>query len=253
MQHAYWELRGSIWIPHLNHQRTGANSIQIWMIITLTQYRLEVHFGCWISPSGGATNKKQTQSTLIYLVWRGIYCLSFQIVSVWMPVCFFWWDSIGWRQSKSTGRMLYDKVVLRLCAPAYTELLAGDNPALDTMHIDNSLQLQRQAKEWKLRRIANVNYFWEIWQGSQNLHAPCIIFHSKQAMDSCRIHFKSWRDCQSILVNHSTRWCGCIYIVQNITLPTSCVCNEPSWRTNSQIQCLPNQKNQPSSSRNWWG
>jgi len=76
---------------------------------------------------------------------------------------------------------------------------------------------------------------------------------SKQTDDSRKIHFRHGRDRQSILVTLSTWWCGCIEIVRKITFSTSFVCKEHPWRTNSNIKCPLNQKNQASSSRKWWG
>ena len=77
--------------------------------------------------------------------------------------------------------------------------------------------------------------------------------HSKQAPESCRIHFRYWRDYPHILVKFSTWWCGYIDIVRKITFATSFVCKALPWRPNSSIESLPNQKNWLLASQKWWG
>jgi len=79
------------------------------------------------------------------------------------------------------------------------------------------------------------------------------ISSSKQADDRRRIHFGHRIDCQSILAAVSTWWCGCIQIVRKISFATSFICKEPPWRTNSNIKCPLNTKNQMSFGRTWWG
>jgi len=78
-------------------------------------------------------------------------------------------DVIGWRQSKTTGETLREKVVVRQYARANNGILAGDDPVLDRSESDNDLELKREAEEKKLRRMAKVHDILEMWQGSQNL------------------------------------------------------------------------------------
>jgi len=78
-------------------------------------------------------------------------------------------DFIGWRQSKTTDKTLREMVVVRQYARANDGILAGDDPVLDRSETDNDLQLQREAEERKLHRMAKVHDFLEMWQGSQHL------------------------------------------------------------------------------------
>jgi len=78
-------------------------------------------------------------------------------------------DVIGWRQSKTTGKTLREKVVFRQSAQANNGILAGDDPALDRSESNNDLELNREAEERKLHTMAKVHDFLEMWQVSQNL------------------------------------------------------------------------------------
>jgi len=80
-------------------------------------------------------------------------------------------DVIGWRQSKTTGETLCEKVVVRQFARANNGLLTGDNPILDPTSTDNDLEMQREAEGKKLHRMAKVHNFLEMWQDSQTLSA----------------------------------------------------------------------------------
>jgi len=80
-------------------------------------------------------------------------------------------DVIGYRQSKTTGETLAEKVVLRPFAQATNEILAGADPQLDTTTTENDSEFKNNAEERKLHRIATVYNFLEIWQGSHNLRA----------------------------------------------------------------------------------
>jgi len=79
-------------------------------------------------------------------------------------------DIIGWRQSKTTGETLWEKVVVRQYSRANNGILAGDDPVLDKSESNNDLELKREAEEKKLHRMAKVHDFLEMWQGSKNLH-----------------------------------------------------------------------------------
>jgi len=78
---------------------------------------------------------------------------------------------IGWRQLKTTGETLCEKVVVRQFARANNGLLAGDDPVLDPSSTDNDMEIKREAEEKKLHRMAKVHDFLEMWQGSQTLRA----------------------------------------------------------------------------------
>jgi len=80
-------------------------------------------------------------------------------------------DVIGWRQSKTTGQTLREKVVVRLFARANNGILGGTDPELDTTNTENDSEMKKQAEERKLHKMAKVHNFLEMWQGSQNLRA----------------------------------------------------------------------------------
>ena len=80
-------------------------------------------------------------------------------------------DGIGWRQSKTTGETVGEKVVVRQFARANNGILVGTDPELDTMNAENTSEMKKQAEERKLHRIAKDHDFLEMWQGSQNLCA----------------------------------------------------------------------------------
>jgi hypothetical protein len=80
-------------------------------------------------------------------------------------------DVIGWRQSKTTGETLREKVVVRQFAQANNGILAGADAEMDTTNTDNDLEMKKEAEERKLHRMAKVHDFLEMWQGGQNLRA----------------------------------------------------------------------------------
>jgi len=80
-------------------------------------------------------------------------------------------DVIGWRQSKTTGETLHERVVVRQFARANNGILAGSDPALDTMNTENDSEMKKEAEEKKLHRMAKVHNFLEMWKGSRNLRA----------------------------------------------------------------------------------
>jgi len=80
-------------------------------------------------------------------------------------------DVIGWRQSKTTGETLREKVVVRQFAWANNRILAGTDPELDNANTENDSEMKKEADERKLHRMAKVHDFLEMWQGSQNLRA----------------------------------------------------------------------------------
>jgi len=78
---------------------------------------------------------------------------------------------IGWRQSKTTGETLREKVVVTQFARANNRILAGTDPELDTTNTENDSEMKKEAEERKLHRMAKVHDFLEMLQGSQNLRA----------------------------------------------------------------------------------
>jgi len=80
-------------------------------------------------------------------------------------------DVIGWRQSKTTGKTLWEQVVARQCVQAEIIILGVDYSGLDTTDTETDLELNKQVEEWKLHKMAKLDNFLEMWQGTQNLHA----------------------------------------------------------------------------------
>jgi len=76
---------------------------------------------------------------------------------------------IGWKHSKTTGETLGEKVIVRQFARANTGILAGTDPELDTTNTENDSEMQKEAEESKLPRMAKVHNLLEMWQGCQNI------------------------------------------------------------------------------------
>jgi hypothetical protein len=53
----------------------------------------------------------------------------------------------GWRQSKTTGDTVCERVILWQYAGPIEWILAGNELALDTLNTENDLQMQREAEE----------------------------------------------------------------------------------------------------------
>jgi hypothetical protein len=69
-------------------------------------------------------------------------------------------DVIGWRQSKTTGETLCEKVVVRQFARANNGIFADTYPELDTMNTNNDSEMKKEAEGRKLHRMAKVQTFW---------------------------------------------------------------------------------------------
>jgi len=80
-------------------------------------------------------------------------------------------DVIGWRQSKTAGKTLRGKVIVSQFARANDGILAGTDPELDTTTTEHKSEMKKAAEERTLHIMAKVHNFFEMWQGSQNLHA----------------------------------------------------------------------------------
>jgi len=81
------------------------------------------------------------------------------------------WDVVPWTQLKTTGETLYENVVGRQFARVNNRILASTNPELDTIVTKNYSETKKEVEGRKLDRMATVNGFLEMWQGSQNLRA----------------------------------------------------------------------------------
>jgi len=80
-------------------------------------------------------------------------------------------DVIGWRQSPTTGEILREKVIVREFALANNEILAGDDPVLDTPITESDSEMKQEEEESTLHRMAKVHDLLEMRQGSQNICA----------------------------------------------------------------------------------
>jgi len=85
-QHAYWQPQDCIWIHRLKYQITGGKLIQIIITTTPTPWRLAVHFGCQILPTGGTSKRNHARSTPISPMWQAAYYISYHTVSKWSQV-----------------------------------------------------------------------------------------------------------------------------------------------------------------------
>jgi len=80
-------------------------------------------------------------------------------------------DEIGWRQSRTTGETLPTMVVVMQFAWAHNGIFAGADPELDTMNTENDTEMNNEAEERKLHRMATVHDFLVMWQGSRSICA----------------------------------------------------------------------------------
>jgi hypothetical protein len=78
-------------------------------------------------------------------------------------------DVIGWRQSKTTGQTLCEKVVGCQFTRSNAGLIAGDIPITHPRDSDNDAEIKKEAEQRKLHRMAKVHDFLKMWQGSENL------------------------------------------------------------------------------------
>jgi hypothetical protein len=75
-------------------------------------------------------------------------------------------DVVRWRQSNITGNTLCEKVLVSQYAHANNRILASDDAVFDTTEAENDIELKRKVEERKWHRMAKVNHFLEMWQGS---------------------------------------------------------------------------------------
>ena len=69
------------------------------------------------------------------------------------------------------ARPFAKKVIVTQFARANNGILAGTDPELDTMNIENDSEMKKAVEEKKLHRMAKAHDVLEMWQGSQNLLA----------------------------------------------------------------------------------
>jgi len=163
-------------------------------------------------------------------------------------------DIMSWRHTKSNGAIFRDTVIATKLDSAIETRFAGDSTVCEAGQPQNDFEFKREGEETKLNKIARVEDVLEMWSGQAK--PMCFtdgILHPKHTNDSCRIHFRYWRDHQSILVKLSTWWCGCIQMVRKMIVATRFVCKRDPWKWNSGNTFPQNQKNWLLSSQMWLG
>jgi len=91
---------------------------------------------------------------------------------IWLVARFFFErNAISWKQWNPTSKTLHENVIVRQFARADTGTLGGSDLAMDTMETEYNLELNREAKERKLHRMAKVHNKLKIWQSTQILCA----------------------------------------------------------------------------------
>jgi len=80
-------------------------------------------------------------------------------------------DGISWRRSKTIGETLCEDVIVSQFALGNDGILAGADEALDSTAKENDLEIKKEPVKRKLHRMAKVQDFLEMWQGSQTLCA----------------------------------------------------------------------------------
>jgi len=85
------------------------------------------HFGFRISPTGGVSRRKCTQSTPNPLMWHATYSLLYHMAMEWGSSFTLGWDVIGSRKSKITLDTTRERVIIRQFSRANNGILAGDD------------------------------------------------------------------------------------------------------------------------------
>jgi len=81
-------------------------------------------------------------------------------------------DVIGWRQSRTAGKTLRERVVVRQFAPANNGILAGTDPELDTTNTENDSEMKKEAEETKLHRMARFTTLWRCGRAAKTYQLP---------------------------------------------------------------------------------
>jgi hypothetical protein len=58
--------------------------------------------------------------------------------------------------------------------------LAGTDPELNTTNTENDSEMKKDVEESKVHRMAKAYDFFEMWLGSQNLHASQKEYHARK-------------------------------------------------------------------------
>jgi len=104
-------------------------------------------------------------------MWHVTYCLSYYIVAELRPVFLLVEMLSAGGSQKPQVRPFMKKSFWRRFAQANNGILAGADPELDTTNTNNHSEMNKQAEERTLLRMAKVHDFLGMRQGSQNLRA----------------------------------------------------------------------------------
>ena len=130
----------------------------------------------------------------------------------------------------------------------------------DPMEITSTFRFPHIANWWRQQEETHFKYA-ELSNVACDI--PSIIPHGVGVESSFSISRDviGWRQskttgetlCENVIARHtlSTWWCSCISIVRKISIASTFVGKDPPWRATSKIECPPNSRNQPSSSRKW--
>jgi len=223
------------------------------MITTPAQWRLAEHFRYRTYPTGGINRRKRTQSTPICPMWHGIYSLSDHMVSKWRPIFPLAEMVLAGGSQKPQERLFARKSLYRSLLNSITWCWQALNQTWMQWSQKTTRKWRKRWRKGNCTEWPRFTKFWRCWRAARTHVLPRRISRSKQADDHRGTHFGHRRDCQTILLTLSTWWGGWIQIVRKISIATTIVCREPPKKTNSNIKCLQNPKNQPSSSRKRWG
>jgi len=158
-------------------------------------------------------------------------------------------EVVGWRESNTRVETLLERDVVIQFARAHNGILAGADPELVTMNTENNSEMEKEVEERKLHRMAKVHNFVARWQGSQNLR----VTQKEPLVQQCRQlpldTFRTWRRSTKHRSHSFT-----LMVRLHSNCPKDLLCHQlcpqgSPYSTHSRIDCLPNPKNQPSSSR----
>jgi hypothetical protein len=80
-------------------------------------------------------------------------------------------DVSGSMQSKTTGKTVHKKIIVRKFVQDNNGMLIGNDPELCTTNTEIDSEMKQLPEEMNLHRMAKVYKFLKMWQGSQNLRA----------------------------------------------------------------------------------
>jgi len=66
-------------------------------------------------------------------------------------------DVIGWRPSKTTGKTIREKVVVRQCSRGSNRILASNCPKSDPTNTENDSEMKKEAMQRKSHRMGKVH------------------------------------------------------------------------------------------------